>query len=251
MHAPHVDYLELACPRLPAAFNGLSILHLTDLHITRWDRRLESWQQALAELEPDLVAITGDLGHRSWLWKKSLPAIQKFVAPLQSRLGIYFILGNHDSPKTAPELEKQGLKYLRNRAVLIDPPGGAAHSPRLALIGLHQHRRVDTDFLAALRDVKATDFKLLLAHYPDLVFPAAAAHVDVCLAGHTHGGQICWPDGSPLFGADTLSREQCTGTHRVNGTWVVVNRGLGVAGVRMRLFCPPQAIMITLKCTGT
>lgn len=251
MYAPHVDFLELPCRHLPPAFDGLKILHLSDLHITTWNRRLELWQPVLAELKSDVVAITGDLGHRSWLWKRSLPNIVRFVEPLHARLGTYFILGNHDSLKVVPELEAHGLKSLKNETVIMDPP--ALHKeqrgdqPRLALIGLHQHRRIDTDLLAAMRDVRASDFKLLLAHYPDLVFPAAAAHIDVCLAGHTHGGQICWPDGSPLFGADTLTRAQCTGTHRVNGTWMVVNRGLGVAGVRMRLFCPPQAILITLK----
>ena len=58
---------------------------------------------------------------------------------------------------------------------------------------------------------------------------------DVCLAGHTHGGQVCWPDGSPLFGQDTLSPAQCTGVHRINGTWMIVNRGIGAALMRRAL----------------
>jgi hypothetical protein len=98
-----------------------------------------------------------------------------------------------------------------------------------------------------LRNVSPDDFKLMLLHYPDLVYPAAAAGADICLAGHTHGGQICWPDGSPLFRQDTLSAEQCTGVHKVNGTWMVVNRGIGAAGLRMRVFCPPHAVLMTLR----
>jgi predicted MPP superfamily phosphohydrolase len=120
---------------------------------------------------------------------------------------------------------------------------------RLALIGIHQHRRIDTDIPLALRSggVTPRDFKLMLLHYPDLVYPSAAAGADVCLAGHTHGGQICWPDGRPLFRQDTLPPSQCTGVHRVNGTWMIVNRGIGAAGLRLRVFCPPQVVLMTLR----
>ena len=99
-----------------------------------------------------------------------------------------------------------------------------------------------------MKAVTPQDFKLMLLHYPDLIHSAVAAGADICLAGHTHGGQICWPDGSPLFRHDTLPAAMCTGVHRVNGTWMVVNRGIGAAGVRMRLFCPPQAVQLTLRC---
>jgi predicted MPP superfamily phosphohydrolase len=74
-----------------------------------------------------------------------------------------------------------------------------------------------------------------------------AAGADICLAGHTHGGQICWPDGSPLFRQDTLPPTMCTGVHRINDTWMIVNRGIGAAGLKMRLFCPPHAVQITLR----
>jgi predicted MPP superfamily phosphohydrolase len=87
----------------------------------------------------------------------------------------------------------------------------------------------------------------MMLHYPDLVHPAIAAGADICLAGHTHGGQICWPDGSPLFRQDTLPATMCTGVHRINDTWMVVNRGIGKAGLKMRLFCPPHAVQITLR----
>ena len=95
--------------------------------------------------------------------------------------------------------------------------------------------------------VAPADFKLMLLHYPDLVYPAAAAGADVCLAGHTHGGQICWPDGSPILRHDTLPAPLTTGVHRIHGTWMVVNRGIGKAGLRVRMFCPAHAIMVTLR----
>src|SRR5215831_6604791 len=94
---PHIDRVPLPCDRLPAGFHGLTLLHLSDLHITRWTRQLDRWRDALATLRPDLLTITGDLGHRSWLWKTSLESVQRLLEPLAPPLGTFFILGNHDS----------------------------------------------------------------------------------------------------------------------------------------------------------
>lgn len=277
-YTPHIDSLELPCERLPAAFDRLTLLHLSDLHITRWTRRLEQWRSVLADFAPDVLTITGDLGHRSWHWKTTLASVERLLEPLSPRLGTYFILGNHDSLKLGPALtatrDASGKPriMLQNQSVFItrtgrglaahgaEPPAKStvaplpaeenAHGPRVALVGIHQHRRIDTDIPLAMRFVAPNDFKLVLVHYPDLVYPAAAAGADICLAGHTHGGQICWPDGSPLFRQDTLSASMCTGVHRVNGAWMVVNRGIGSAGLKMRMFCPPQAMFITLRSTA-
>ena len=261
---PHIDVLDLPCRRLPAAFDGLTLLHLSDLHVTKWTKSLDAWQGAPAELKPQLLVITGDLGHRSWLWESSFKNVQRLLEPLTPPLGTFFILGNHDSAKLGPVLAHtvdsagQARTLLKNQTVFIgresqglvvdrESDRQRADTARLAIIGIHQHRRIDTDIPSAMRSVTPGDFKLMLLHYPDLIHPAVAAGADICLAGHTHGGQICWPDGSPLFRHDALPAAMCTGIHRVNGTWMVVNRGIGSAGVRMRLFCPPQAVFLTLR----
>jgi predicted MPP superfamily phosphohydrolase len=255
-YEPHIDSFDLPCERLPAAFDGLSILHLSDLHITRWTNRLDLWEAALAQQKPDLLVVTGDLGHRSWLWKKSLAPITRLLHAVTPTIGTFFILGNHDSTKLAPALSQlNGFRYLANETVFLTRPPkpsakgrkAASDTPRLALIGVHQHRRIDTDIPTAMRDVVPSDFKLMLLHYPDLIHQAVAAGADVALAGHTHGGQICWPDGSPIIRHDVLPQTMCTGVHMVNHTWMVVNRGIGVAGLRVRVFCPPQAILLTLR----
>ncbi len=237
-----VEHLELALDRLPEAFDGIRILHLSDLHITKWTAELQQWSDHIAPLKPDLAVITGDLGHRSWKWKKSLPNVQRLISAIHAPLGTYFILGNHDSLELGPALAAGGAVMLVNESVIIERSG-----QRLALIGIAQHRRSDTDIPAALQNVLGTDFKLMLLHYPDLIHSAAAAGVDVCLAGHTHGGQICYPDGSPIIGHDVLPPNLCTGLNRIADTWLIVNRGIGKAGLRLRLFCPPQVMMLTLR----
>jgi predicted MPP superfamily phosphohydrolase len=237
-----VEHLELSVERLPEAFSGLRILHLSDLHITRWTAELDQWRGQIATLSPDVAVITGDLGHRSWKWKKTLPNVQKLLSGIHAPLGIYFILGNHDSPDLGPALAASGPTLLANESVIVEKSG-----QRLAIIGVAQHRRSDTDIPAALQNVRPDDFKLMLLHYPDLIHAAAAAGVDVCLAGHTHGGQICLPDGTPIIGHDVLPPNMCTGLSRIADTWLVVNRGIGKAGLRLRLFCPPQIMMLTLR----
>ncbi|NNM86420.1 MAG: hypothetical protein HKL96_11770 [Phycisphaerales bacterium] len=236
-----LDEIELPVPRLPRAFNGLRIAHLSDLHLTYWNDRFSDWKRSLERLKCDLLVITGDLAHRAWLWRQTLPNVMRLLEGISPDLGIYFILGNHDSPDIGPALARFGLRQLCNEAVILKRGG-----ERLALVGIAQHRRIDTDIPAALRNVQADDCKIMLLHYPDLVHAAAAARVDVCLAGHTHGGQICYPDGRPIIRHDSLPREMCAGVNRVDHTWLVVSRGMGKAAIRVRMFCPPQMMVITL-----
>ncbi len=239
---PLIDRISLLCPRLPQSFDGLRILHLSDLHLTNWSPRMERWRLMLGGLRVDAVMITGDLGHRSWLWRRGLPGLRRLLGELRAPLGVFFILGNHDALETGRALQGNGIRGLSNEAVLV-----RHGTDRLAIIGLAQRRRIDADIPAALAHVRPTDFKLMLLHYPDMVYAALAAGADVCLAGHTHGGQICLPDGRPLMGHDSLPADFCTGVHRIKSTWLVVNRGMGKAGVRLRLFCPAQAIVLTLR----
>lgn len=238
---PTIEHLTLPCDRLPAAFDRLRILHLTDLHMSRWSAYWQSWQKVLQHARPDLLAITGDLTHRAWRWQTAVAAVVKLLDGINPPLGKFFILGNHDTLHLVAPLQAQGFQLLHNQAVIF--PRG---HQRLAVIGLNQHRRIDTDVPAALAHVHPGDFKIMLMHYPDLVHAAQAAGVDVCLAGHTHGGQICLPNGQPLWRHDSLHHTQTTGVHQFAGTWMVINRGIGVAGLKMRLFCPPQALLIEL-----
>ena len=203
---PQIDILDLPCERLPRGFDGLGVLHLSDLHVTKWTKKLDVWREELGKLKPDVVVITGDLGHRSWLWKMSLENVQRLLEPLRPKLGTYFILGNHDSAKRGPARaeprDRAGGQrvMLRNETVFvvgeksevrIQESEEAGEGERIALIGVHQHRRIDTDIPAAMRSVRAADFKLMLLHYPDLVHPAIAAGVDICLCGaHAWGAGV-------------------------------------------------------------
>jgi hypothetical protein len=71
---------------------------------------------------------------------------------------------------------------------------------------------------------------------------------DLFLAGHTHGGQICLPGRIPIIRHDSLARRFWLGIHRVHGTWLVVNRGIGFStALQLRLFCPAEVVEIRLR----
>ncbi len=124
---PHIDVLDLPCRRLPAAFDGLTLLHLSDLHVTKWTKSLDAWREALGDLKPQLVVITGDLGHRSWLWESSLKNVQRLLEPLTPALGTFFILGNHDSAKLGPALAQYG-RLRGNGADAVEESDGVYSS---------------------------------------------------------------------------------------------------------------------------
>ncbi len=237
-----IEPLVLFSSRLPVGFDDVRILHISDLHLTRWTASAAELSRRLEAISTDLLVITGDLGHRSWRWKTSLASIHRLLEPVRAPLGRFFILGNHDAKEILPALEERGFTPLMNRSQWL-----TRGQSQIAVVGLAQHRRIDTDIPAALAGIPPQAFKLMLMHYPDLIHAAAAARIDVCLAGHTHGGQICYPDGKPIIRHDVLPNYMCTGVHRVGDTWLVVNRGVGKAGLRVRMFCPPHVILLRLK----
>jgi predicted MPP superfamily phosphohydrolase len=87
-----------------------------------------------------------------------------------------------------------------------------------------------------------------MCHYPDILPKVADLAPDLYLTGHTHGGQMALPGGTPIMRHDTLPRQLCTGIHRAFGTVLVVNRGFGfTTPLMVRLFCPTEVVEITVR----
>ena len=126
----------------------------------------------------------------------------------------------------------------------------AAGSATIELIGVAGVDRLDLDlpFLQSLGPKPAGSIRISLSHYPDALKKTQFLHSDVFLCGHTHGGQVCLPGGYPLMRHDSLPRRLCTGVHRVFGSWLIANRGLGYSSpMQLRLFCPAEVIEIRLR----
>jgi len=230
---------ELRVLRLPPALNGLSILHLTDLHMNGTpDRSFFEWACArAAEERPDLVAMTGDvidhLGVADWL----TTTLGRF--PAIAPLGCYFVLGNHDlhvdGPAVRSAMEHIGWTHLAGRTVVKELNGHA-----LLLAGTE---RPWAGADPPLTDAPRADLRILLSHAPHLVHVARRQQVDLMLAGHLHGGQVRWPLLGPLSGGKFHS-----GLFDVPPTLLHVGRGLGqMAMAPYRWRCPPEVTMLILR----
>jgi predicted MPP superfamily phosphohydrolase len=242
-----VEEVELAFPHLPPAFDGFTVVQISDLHVGpleggAWLGEVVDRCNALA---PDLVAVTGDVidGPVDLVGDEVAP-----LAGLRARHGVHLCAGNHEYYSGIgawlAEFERLGLRVLRNERVAIERDGA-----RIDLAGVHDlhggrfgpEHAPDLD--AALGDRDPARLCLLLAHQPAHVDEAAAHGVDLVLAGHTHGGQL-WP-----FGALTrLVQPYLAGTHRHTArTWIHVNRGTGCWGPPMRVGASAEITRLVLR----
>lgn len=240
-----VTHLELQFDALPPELDGLTVCHLTDWHFTgRVDR---AYYDAVVDranaLQPDLVALTGDLVDH----EEELPTAADVMSRLQARLGVYFILGNHDlrvgARRVRQALVERGLLDLGGRAQFIEYNGA-----EFALAGN------EMPWLGPAPRVPQTDgrpdrglFRLGLAHTPDAVNWAIREKVHLLLAGHTHGGQVCVPGFGPLLTPCCSGIRHARGLYEYRPTVLYVNRGVS-GQFPVRYFCPPELAQITLRC---
>jgi predicted MPP superfamily phosphohydrolase len=252
---------ELFLPRLPAALEGLRIAQLTDFHMSRIvasDYLAACVAAAMAE-RPDLVLLTGDYVTRK---PRDFVNVTEVLAPLSAPLGVYAVLGNHDTDvdadRVAAAVGASGARMLRNRHERVSVNGADLWLAGIDCPDHEQYRledrrrsgwaRVFRGYLdTALRGIPAGAFRILLAHTPDVVRDAARLDVDLMLSGHTHGGQV----RLPLLGATVVpsryGHRYAAGEFRVEGTTLYVSRGLGTVRFPIRFLCRPELALFTLK----
>jgi len=157
-------------------------------------------------------------------------------------LGLFGILGNHDFVEMLPGLEQAGMTILLNENAHLAKDGQS-----LWLAGVDDpHFYGAADLGRALAGVPRDAFTILLCHSPEHEAKAREAGVSLFLCGHTHGGQICLPGGTPLIVNTPGSRRMITGPWRSGGMCGHTSRGLGVSCYPARFNCPPEAALITL-----
>ena len=238
-------HVGLPIPNLPAELDGFRILHLSDLHARRvWDPAYDDLIARVRATPPDVIAFTGDFVDDKHDSRRELPIVQKLINALTSRLGFVTVLGNHDGDLLGPPLASLNVTLIDHRSFALH-----SGSATLELIGLPGVDRADYDptFLHSLGKKNPNTIRIALAHYPDLIRRIRFLEADVYLAGHTHGGQVCFPGKVPILRHDSLPTKFIGGINRYHDTWLVVNRGLGFSSYPIRLFCPAEVLEITLK----
>jgi uncharacterized protein len=236
----HLGVTEAALPvsGLPAALDGLRIGFLTDVHhsalvsaddVTRAVDLLNA-QRA------DLIVLGGDyvtMGDRAYV-----EPVAELLKPLSAPAGVFAILGNHDDDRHMPAaLARTGFTVLKDQRTRIELRGEA-----LEIAGVRFWTRRVADISRVLTG--AQDTVLFLSHDPRRLTEAASLNVPAMLSGHTHGGQIVMP-GVGAVAARKFPVAAGSGSR--GNTSIFVSRGIGTVYVPVRINCPPEVAVITLR----
>jgi len=247
----------------------LKILHLSDTHFPLQLKVLRRFFKQLEAVKPDLVVITGDLIE----YDAGISVCAEAVKSLNSRLGTYAVLGNHDhfsyglfsswkfalgmdvrsidgdnpndTARLKRELKDAGCRVLENENLILEHEGQS-----ICLIGLDDPVTRQADVAKAFEGAEPADLRVLLAHSVDVLPIVGEKGVHLTLSGHTHGGQL----GVPFYGAlpmrrhCRLGRRYVAGLHRYGATITHTSRGLGVGRFfRFRFLCRPEASILEIS----
>lgn len=251
-HRVRVDSLSFSLPNFPSELAHIKLVHITDLHIGPLLRsdRLARFVARINELEADLIVITGDLFDFS---PDYIEVGCRELAKLEARSGVYAVLGNHDHYTGTEEVAKgiakfTSIRLLRDEWERIEVDGGS-----LVVAGLEDpqtinwmERNSESPVLERLaREIPRDHPCVLLAHRPSFFQQAERLGFPLVLSGHTHGGQIALPFATN-YNASRMISDQTRGIYKRGESTMYVNRGLGMAGLPLRLNCPREIALIRL-----
>jgi predicted MPP superfamily phosphohydrolase len=237
-HRLGVTEADLTVSGLPPALDGLRIGLLTDIHHSSIVPADDVSQavELMSSTKPDLIVLGGDyvtFGDRDFV-----EPVAALVAPLAAPNGVFAILGNHDDDREMPAaLIRKNIIVLKDQRTRVVIRGEA-----LELAGIRFWTRRAADIARVLKG--AHDTVVLLAHDPRRLVEAAALDIPAVLSGHTHGGQIVLP------GVGALARARfpiLAGLGRRGSASIFVSRGIGTVYVPVRINCPPEVAVVTLR----
>lgn len=251
--ALETNHITVSSGRLPRAFDGFRIVHVSDLHNTVFGEHNQKLLACIRKTKPDMIAITGDLLDS---YHTNLAAALEFAEEARRIAPCYYVPGNHESripkyPVFKKGLAARGVVVLEDRAMEIIYKGQTIH-----LVGL-QDSSFSPDYPAmrshvivsrALKPlIKPDAYTLLLSHRPDLFDTYASFDVDLVLSGHAHGGQFRLPLVGAVFAPNQgLFPKYDAGLYGKERTQMVVSRGLGNSSFPIRVHNRPEIVVVTL-----
>jgi len=238
-----VTYLTLKYPNLPAAFHGFRILHLSDLHIDSIPGFATLIRDRIKDLKFDTCFLTGDYRRDiSGTFRHILKPFKILSKYIQAPFGTFAVLGNHDTFLMAQYEKESGLELLVNESVEIEKDG-----QKILVTGTDDPYNFYTEQAALCLETKGYDFKIALVHTTELAKIAAANKYSLYLCGHTHGGQICLKEGTPIISHQFEGKQFNHGQWNIGKMIGYTSRGVGVSGMPVRFNCAAEVILITLE----
>lgn len=242
LRAPVVREYEVRMQNLPAKNDGMVVVAASDMHVGSM-LGLPWLQERVAQvqlLKPDLILLVGDIVEGDEASQRNLlPGLRGFSAPM----GVWAVTGNHEYyagvDRCVSTLEEGGVHVLRDRWTEL--------TPGLVLAGvddLTTRRRgaKEKDLVTPALAGRPSGATILMSHTPWEIEDAARANVGLMLSGHTHNGQI-WPFTYLV----KLVYPQIYGDYKIGDLTLIVCRGTGTWGPRMRLWNRSELLRITLR----
>ena len=229
--------------RLPDAFDGHRILHLSDFHFDYTEELPEIVAEAIRDLAFDTCVLTGDFrGETYGPYEESLRSLERCREALGPE--VYAVLGNHDNIEIMLRFPDMGIHGLLNEAVWLEKGG-----TRILLAGVDDPHYYKThDFTPLRESVRAAEVAILLAHSPEAHRQAVEAGFDFMLSGHTHGGQICLPGGRAVIAhVKDTPREMVKGPWRAGQMQGYTSTGVGTSTLDCRLNCRAEITLHVLR----
>jgi hypothetical protein len=247
-----VRRFTLPLPSLPRALDGMTIAHVSDMHVGRLTsgRLLREMVQTTNALRADLVLLTGDLIDDALA---DLAEGIALVKAMEARCGLWMIEGNHDLIEDGAEFERRvkaaGVPLLLNETGVTEVRGYPVQFFGLRWLRLSNQRREEATagcLRELLKQRQPDAFPILLAHHPHAFDAAVAADLPLTLSGHTHGGQLML-DSRHGFGPAMF--RYWSGLYTRGGGKLIVSNGVG-NWFPLRINAPAEIVHLTLRCAG-
>lgn len=248
--------ITVTSDRLPVAFDGYRIAHVSDLHNAEIGDGNETLLNLLREAKPDMIAITGDLIDSR---DTDVGVALRFVQGAMEIAPCYYVPGNHEARVSEYAVLKagllaQGVVVLEDKALVLERSG-----EEIRLLGVSDpsfrtgYLFGDSETVMNQKlqkfSIAETDFTILLSHRPELFEVYGEHGVDLVLSGHAHGGQVRLPFVGGLVAPNQgLFPAYDAGSFVEGNTHMVVSRGIGNSIIPLRFNNRPEVILIELKC---
>ncbi len=226
-----VTHVRLVGHHLPAGAGPIRIVQLSDLHCEGWPGPEQKVPERVAAEHPDLILFTGDAQNTN----PGIATAVHCLSRLRQIAPVIAVRGNWDQPDdpTFPTLSEAGATEVDGKCLDYK-----LHGVDVRIGGIRAFH--DAALAGVLQGLRGGDFTILMTHYPNYVDSVAGSGVDLYLAGHTHGGQICLPFYGALVTLARFGKDYESGLYEVGQTNIYVNRGIGEHTVHARFCCRPE-----------
>lgn len=237
---PQVKRVRIPTEKMPAGSRPIRIAHLADFHCDPRPRLEEKIPGIVERERPDLIVFTGDAINSA----EAMPILKRLLARLAEIAPTFAVRGNWDVWRWSDRdlFGDTGVRELDGESSRLEVNGVPVF---VAGVAVGSDDRVDE----ALRSIPAGALTVFLHHYPDLIPEISRRPVDLYCAAHTHGGQVALPIYGALVTLSRFDKTYESGLYRVGGTWLYVNRGIGMEGgpaPRVRFWARPEITILEL-----